>query len=126
MNSVQSSEEPIFIGDGINDAAAMASARGSISMSSGAGLTNSVAMAQLRSDQIETIPAAIRMSRHIHGKLRWNLIYAASYNVLGMSLAAAGVLHPIAAAMIMLVSSFFVSARALSLSGFSKTNKRHL
>lgn len=126
MNSVQSKEEPLFIGDGINDAAAMASAHGSISMSTGAGLSNSVAMAQLRSDQIDIIPTAIRFSRHIHSKLKWNLIYAASYNILGMSLAAAGLLHPIAAAMIMLISSFFVSARAMNLPNFSKSNEQHL
>lgn len=113
IRSVRIDEEPLFVGDGINDAAAMASARGSIAMNSGAGLATSVAMGQLIADRIDVIPTAISFSRSIHAKLKWNLVYAASYNILGMSLAAIGVLHPIAAATIMLFSSFLVSVRAL-------------
>jgi cation transport ATPase len=47
--------------------------------------------------------------------LKGNLCYAAGYNVLGMGLAAAGWLHPVAAALIMVVSSFWVTARVLGL-----------
>ena len=43
-----------------------------------------------------------------------NLLYALVYNLIGMALAAAGLLHPVAAALIMLVSSFWVTTRALS------------
>lgn len=112
--SVQIGENPLFVGDGINDAAAMAAARGSIAMKSGVGLAHSVAMGHLSSDQVSVIPAAIRFSRVIQAKLKGNLMYAVSYNVLGMSLAAAGLLHPAVAATIMLVSSFLVSLRACS------------
>jgi len=62
------------------------------------------------------LPEAIGLARSIRQVLRGNLIYAAAYNVLGMSLAAAGILHPVAAALIMLVSSFWVTGRALRLS----------
>lgn len=106
-------ESPLFVGDGINDAAAMRVASGSVAMDSGAGLARSAAMGQLTGDRIEIIPQAISLARDIYRRLRGNLIYAAAYNTLGMVLAAAGLLHPVAAAMIMLVSSFWVTARAM-------------
>jgi cation transport ATPase len=71
-------------------------------------------MGQLSDDQIEVIPQAVSLSRAILGRLRGNLLYAFVYNLIGMALAAAGLLHPVAAALIMLVSSFWVTARALS------------
>lgn len=111
--AVAAGEQPCFIGDGINDAAAMAQATSSIAMGSGTGLTQSAAMGQFQDDRIEALPEAIRLARGIHARLRGNLIYAAAYNVLGMALAAAGLLHPVAAALIMLVSSAFVTLRAL-------------
>ncbi len=104
---------PLFVGDGINDAAAMRGATGSIAMGSGAGLARSAAMGQLSVDRIEVIPQAISLARGIHRRLRGNLIYAAAYNLVGMLLAAGGILHPVMAAMIMLISSFWVTARAL-------------
>lgn len=107
--------QPLFVGDGINDASAMACASASIAMGSGAGLTRSAASGQLTSDGVEVLPRAIRLSRSIHKHLRGNLIYAASYNLVGMGLAAAGMLHPVAAAIIMLVSSFVVTTRALKM-----------
>ncbi|MBL6838470.1 MAG: HAD-IC family P-type ATPase [Puniceicoccaceae bacterium] len=106
-------ESPLFVGDGINDAAAMRVASGSVAMDSGAGLARSAAMGQLTGDRIEIIAQAISLARDIYRRLRGNLIYAAAYNTLGMVLAAAGLLHPVAAAMIMLVSSFWVTARAM-------------
>lgn len=111
--AVDSGEAPCLIGDGINDAAAMSLATSSISMGSGSGLTQSAAMGQFLNDRIKALPEVIRLARGIHGKLRGNLIYAAVYNVLGMALAATGLLHPVAAALIMLVSSAFVTLRAL-------------
>lgn len=106
-------ESPLFVGDGINDAASMRAASGSVAMGSGTGLARSAAMGQLVGDRIEVLPDAIVLARGIHQRLRANLTYAAAYNLLGMVLAAAGLLHPVAAAMIMLISSFWVTTRAL-------------
>ena len=103
---------PIFVGDGINDAPAMTACMASISMGSGTALTRSIASAQLVNDQISVLPEAIHFTRALHRRLRSNLIYAASYNVLGMSLAFFGILHPIVAAIIMGLSSFIVTIRA--------------
>ncbi|MFT4901458.1 MAG: Cu+-exporting ATPase [Lentimonas sp.] len=104
---------PIFVGDGVNDAAAMAAASAAIAMGSGAALTRSAASGQLTADQVSILPDAIELARSICQRLRLNLRYAACYNLLGMAFAAAGLLHPVAAALIMLVSSFMVTALAL-------------
>jgi heavy metal translocating P-type ATPase len=111
--SVERNEQPIFVGDGINDTEAMACASGSIAMHSGAALARSVAAGQLTGDRIEAIPEAIELARGIRQRMRGNLKYAAAYNTVGMILAACGLLHPIIAALIMLVSSFWVTTRAL-------------
>ncbi|MGJ8638512.1 MAG: heavy metal translocating P-type ATPase [Opitutaceae bacterium] len=111
--SKDSGETPVFIGDGVNDTAAMAYANASVAMGTGAGFARSAATGQLTSDQVGVLPEAVTLCRSITKRLRGNLIYAACYNVVGMALAAVGWLHPVAAAVIMLVSSFMVTARAL-------------
>lgn len=106
-------EWPLFVGDGINDTAAMAAASGSIAMSSGVSLARTTASAQLLNNRLPVLVDAVTLCRGIQRRLRGNLRYAAAYNVIGIGLAAAGWLHPIAAAAIMLVSSFFVTLRAM-------------
>jgi cation transport ATPase len=81
-------------------------------MGSGAELARSSAAALLVGDQIAFLPEAIRFARAVQHRLRSNLIYAALYNTLGMSLAATGKLHPVAAACIMFLSSAWVLSRA--------------
>ena len=112
-DSRERDESPCFVGDGINDTMAMSAASTSVSMGSGTGLAGSTATGQFLHDRIEALPDAIALSRSIHRRLRGNLVYAASYNAIGMALAAFGLLHPVAAACIMLISSFFVTIRAL-------------
>lgn len=118
----ESEETPIFIGDGINDTAAMSVASASVAMGSGSQLARSATSGQLRDDRLDVLPDAVRLARRIRLRLRGNLIYAAIYNVLGMGLAAAGLLHPILAALIMLISSFWVTARALRIDPLYKSN----
>lgn len=111
--STQAGEIPLFVGDGINDTAAMSHAAASISMGSGTPLAQSTANGHLIRDQIEIIPEAITLSRAIYRRLKGNLYYATVYNLLGMCFAAVGWLHPVLAAAIMLISSFWVTARAM-------------
>ena len=106
-------EYPLVVGDGINDAAAMARASGAVAMGGGSAYTRATAAGQLAGDRIDAVPRAISVARKVHRTLRGNLLYAAAYNVLGMGFAAAGMLHPVFAAVLMLGSSFFVTARAL-------------
>jgi P-type E1-E2 ATPase len=112
MASKAAGERPLFVGDGINDSAAMVEASASIAMGSGAELARSSAGALLVGDHIACLPEAIRYARAVQQRLRSNLIYAALYNTTGMTLAATGNLHPVAAACIMFASSAWVLSRA--------------
>jgi P-type E1-E2 ATPase len=103
----------LFVGDGINDAAAMSAAHGSIAMRGGAELARASSMAVFVGDDLRFLPQAIVLARVARRSIRTNLLFAAAYNLAGMALAAAGVLHPVAAALLMLGSSVFVSVNAL-------------
>ena len=103
----------LFVGDGINDAPALACADASLAISGGSGLAEQSAMGELVGGDLRSVVYAITRSRTAIRTLRQNLGFAAAYNIIAISLAAFGVLHPVAAALIMLVSSFTVSTRAL-------------
>jgi hypothetical protein len=69
--------------------------------------------AVLYGGDLRVLPWAVTLSRRVRDSIRSNLLFACGYNIIGMTLAAAGMLHPIAAALLMVVSSFTVSWRAL-------------
>lgn len=102
----------LFVGDGFNDAPAMPVAAGSIAVLNATALTREIASGILTTSDLRAIPAALRIARQASRLLRSNLIIAATYNVAGVVLAATGHLHPVAAALIMVLSSLFVIARA--------------
>jgi P-type E1-E2 ATPase len=103
----------LFVGDGMNDSGAMQEANVSIAVSSAIPLTREVAGAELAEARLDLIPEAIRVSRSMCRDLRRNLFFAAGYNVVGMSLAATGVIDPVVAAVLMLSASVTVTWRAL-------------
>jgi cation transport ATPase len=103
----------VYLGDGVNDAAAMGAAQASIAMRAGAELARAAAMAVFAGDDLRFLPRAIRVARAARRSIRTNLLFAAAYNSVGMALAAAGLLHPVVAALLMVGSSAFVSVRAL-------------
>ncbi len=103
----------LFIGDGINDAPAMAAATTSIALATGSELPRETAALELNGQDLRVIPQALALCRATTRAIRRNLAFAACYNVIGIALAAAGLLHPIAAALIMLVSSMTVTWRVL-------------
>jgi cation transport ATPase len=103
----------VFVGDGVNDAAAMSMAQASIAMQAGAELARAAAMAVFAGDDLRFLPRAIRVARAARRSIHTNLLFAAAYNAAGMALAAAGVLHPVVAALLMVGSSAFVSVNAL-------------
>jgi len=114
QHSSASGENPVFIGDGINDLNAMVAAHASIAIEDGgAALTQSNASAILTGNQLESIASAIRLAKRIDQTLTTNLRIALVYNMIGISLAAAGKLHPVASVLIMIVSSLLVTFRAI-------------
>jgi cation transport ATPase len=82
-------------------------------MQAGAELAQAAAMAVFAGDDLRFLPGAIKVARQARRSIRSNLGFAAAYNAAGMTLAAAGLLHPVAAALLMVGSSAFVSINAL-------------
>lgn len=110
-------EHVLFIGDGVNDLPAMQASRAALAIDLGAALATEFADGLLVDGRVGVLPSAIRKSRRIMKHLRGNLRFALVYNLIGMTLAAGGVLHPVVAALLMVGSSVLVSARALHAAG---------
>jgi heavy metal translocating P-type ATPase len=96
---------PLFVGDGINDAAALAAAHAGVALASGTDLAQRAADVTLYHGDLRVLPWAVGLSREAVRSVRRNLARALGYNLVGMTLAACGVLHPVAAALLMVASS---------------------
>ena len=103
-----------FVGDGINDAPALAQSHVSLAIASGARLASLAADFTLPHGALPHLPEAIIIARTAMRLLRSNLALAAVYNAVGIALAAAGQLHPVFAAVLMLGSSLTVTWRAVA------------